>query len=205
MGELDEERLLKTDLLGDAIESSLSETGGTKDIGLYRTPDHIRHFMVGMVEPDFSDLILDPACGTGGFLFDAFEYVMESVSKEGKWPGPKAHPEMAAWFKEHFAKKKTPMPSIEATTDFYRNGVMGIEYLGMIRKMASINFYIRGLNPANIIQGDSLARFKKDFFPRAKPLSLLIRHSARNATRRPIRMYGASIRRNLKRLSSLSN
>ncbi len=168
IGELDEERLLKTDLLGDAIESSLSETGGTKDIGLYRTPDHIRHFMVGLVEPDFSDLILDPACGTGGFLFDAFEYVMESVSKEGKWPGPKAHPEMAAWFKEHFAKKKTPMPSIEATTDFYRNGVMGIEYLGMIRKMASINFYIRGLNPANIIQGDSLARFKKDFFPESK-------------------------------------
>jgi type I restriction-modification system DNA methylase subunit/restriction endonuclease S subunit len=168
VGELDEERLLKTDLLGDAIESSLSETGGTKDIGLYRTPDHIRQFMVGLVEPGFSDLILDPACGTGGFLFDAFEYVMESVTKDNAWPGPKTHPEMAEWFKAHFKKKKSPMPTIEATTDFYRNGVMGIEYLGMIRKMASINFYIRGLNPANIIQGDSLARFKKDFFPESK-------------------------------------
>lgn len=168
VGELDEERLLKTDLLGDAIESALSETGGTKDIGLYRTPDHIRQFMVGLVQPGFDDLIFDPACGTGGFLFDAFEYVMEGVGKEGTWPGPKAHPELAEWFKAHVAAKPAAMPSVETTTDFYRNGVMGVEYLGMIRKMASINFYVRGLNPGNILQGDSLARFKKDFDPESK-------------------------------------
>ena len=168
IGELDEERLLKTDLLGDAIESALSETGGTKDIGLYRTPDHIRQFMVGLVQPGFDDLIFDPACGTGGFLFDAFEYVMEGVTKEGNWPGNKAHPELATWFKEHIADKHETMPSVETSTDFYRNGVMGVEYLGMIRKMASINFYVRGLNPGNILQGDSLARFKKDFDPESK-------------------------------------
>lgn len=115
VGELDEERLLKTDLLGDAIESALSETGGTKDIGLFRTPDHIRHFMVALVEPKFSDLILDPACGTAGFLFDAFEYVMEAVNKNGKWPGPKTPPEIAAWFKDYFAKKNVPMSTIEQT------------------------------------------------------------------------------------------
>jgi hypothetical protein len=38
VAELDKDRLLKTDLLGDTIESALSETGGTKDIGLHRTP-----------------------------------------------------------------------------------------------------------------------------------------------------------------------
>jgi type I restriction-modification system DNA methylase subunit len=168
VGELDEERLLKTDLLGDTIESALSETGGTKDIGLYRTPDHVRQFMVGMVQPGFDDLIFDPACGTGGFLFDAFEYVMEGVTREGAWPGPKAHPELASWFQDHFAGKSVTMPTIETSTDFYRNGVMGVEYLGMIRKMASINFYVRGLNPGNILQGDSLARFKKDFDPASK-------------------------------------
>lgn len=168
VGELDEHRLLKTDLLGDAIESALSETGGTKDIGLYRTPDHIRQFMVGLVQPAFEDHIFDPTGGTGGFLFDSFEYVMQSVSKDGSWPGQKAHPELAAWFKEHFAKRTVPMPTIEKTTDFYRTGVTGIEYLGMIRKMAAINFYVRGLNPANIVQGDSLAKFKKEFFPESK-------------------------------------
>ncbi len=81
VSDIDEERLLKTDLLGDAIESALSEQGGTKDVGLYRTPDHIRQMMVAMANPGFKDIVFDPACGTGGFLFDAFQYVMEKVGK----------------------------------------------------------------------------------------------------------------------------
>lgn len=165
VGELDEERLLKTDLLGDAIESALSETGGTKDIGLHRTPDHIRQFMVGMVAPTFQDRTFDPTAGTGGFLFDGFEYVMESVTRDGRWPGPKAHPDLAEWFKAWFKAHPAAMPSREVSKDFYRQGVSGIEYLGMIRKMAAINFYIRGLNPGNILQGDSLALFKRQYDP----------------------------------------
>ena len=51
------------------------------------------------------------------------------------------------------------LPSVAAATDFYRTGVTGIEYLGVIRKMAAINFYVRGLNPANMEQGDALAMF----------------------------------------------
>ncbi len=157
--DIDEERLLKTDLLGDAIESALSETGGTKDIGLHRTPDHIRQFMVGLVQPTFNDSSFDPACGTAGFLFDNYGYVMESVSREGHWPGPKAHPELQAYFQGHFASMTGGMPSQEKAITFYRSGLFGIEYLGMIRKMAAINLYIRGLNPQNIEQGDSLAMF----------------------------------------------
>ncbi len=159
ISDLDEDRLLNTDLLGDAIESALSETGGTKEIGLFRTPDHIRQFMVGLVEPSIKDTIFDPACGTGGFLFDSFEFVMESITKDDKWPGTKAHPELKEWFKNYFDKNNSKMPSEEETFNFYRAGISGIEYLGMIRKMAAVNFYIRGLNPHNIRQGDSLDIF----------------------------------------------
>jgi type I restriction-modification system DNA methylase subunit/restriction endonuclease S subunit len=158
--DIEEARLLKTDLLGDAIESALSETGGTKDVGLFRTPDHIRQFMTAMIEPTFDDIIFDPACGTGGFLFDAFEFVMRRVDPEREWPGEKAHSELSAWFDEYFKFNQLDFPSIEQTTQFYRSGVTGIEYLGMIRKMAAINFYVRGLNPANIEQGDSLAKYR---------------------------------------------
>lgn len=157
--EIEETRLLKTDLLGDAIESALSETGGTKDIGLFRTPGHVRQFMTAMVEPTFDDLIFDPACGTGGFLFDAFEFVMRRVDPTREWPGEKAHPELINWFDNYFNHNQIEFPSIEQTRQFYRSGVTGVEYLGMIRKMAAINFYIRGLNPANIEQGDSLAKY----------------------------------------------
>jgi len=157
--EIEESRLMQTDLLGDAIESALSETGGTKDIGLFRTPDHIRQFMTALVEPTFDDVIFDPACGTGGFLFDAFEFVMRRVDSSREWPGEKAHSELRAWFDDYFKANQIDFPSIEQTTQFYRSGVAGIEYLGMIRKMAAINFYVRGLNPANIVQGDSLAKY----------------------------------------------
>jgi type I restriction-modification system DNA methylase subunit len=157
--DIEEARLLKTDLLGDAIESALSETGGTKDIGLFRTPDHVRQFMTAIIEPSFDDLIFDPACGTGGFLFDAFEFVMRRVDPDREWPGEKAHPELREWFDKYFNANQIDFPSIEQSRQFYRSGVTGIEYLGMIRKMAAINFYIRGLNPANIEQGDSLAKY----------------------------------------------
>lgn len=158
--DIEETRLLKTDLLGDAIESALSETGGTKDVGLFRTPDHIRQFMTALIEPTFDDIIFDPACGTGGFLFDAFEFVMRRVDPDREWPGEKANAELHNWFDEYFKFNQLDFPSIEQTTQFYRSGVTGIEYLGMIRKMAAINFYVRGLNPANIEQGDSLAKYR---------------------------------------------
>lgn len=158
--DIDEQRLLQTDLLGDAIESALSETGGTKIIGLYRTPDHIRQFMTALVEPNFNDIIFDPACGTGGFLFDAYEFVMRRVDQTRKWPGEKAQSELNDWFDSYFKNNPVEFPTIEQSTRFYRSGVTGVEYLGMIRKMAAINFYIRGLNPANIEQGDSLAKYK---------------------------------------------
>lgn len=135
VNEIDESRILKTDLLGDAIESALSETGGTKDLGLFRTPDHVRKMMVQMVDPDFTDTIFDPACGTAGFLFDAYEYVIEKAKQTRKFPP------------EHIANQ------------FYRVGIGGIEYQGRVRKMAAVNLYIRGLNPHNIDQGDSLKMF----------------------------------------------
>ncbi|RZB35127.1 MAG: type I restriction enzyme M protein [Desulfobacteraceae bacterium Eth-SRB1] len=156
---INEERLLKTDLLGDAIESALSETGGTKDLGLHRTPDHVRQFMVGVAAPSFSDSIYDPACGTAGFLFDSWGYVTEAIRRDGTWPGPKAHPEISAYFEKYFSAKDAPMPSAEQAISFYRSGISGTEYLGVIRKMAAINLYIRKLNPSAIVQGDSLALF----------------------------------------------
>ena len=135
VNDIDEKYVLKTDLLGDAIESALSETGGTKDLGLYRTPDHIRQMMVEIVDPDFTDTIFDPACGTAGFLFNAYDYVIKKARKTRQYPA------------ENIANM------------FYRSGIGGIEYQGRIRKMAAVNMYIRGLNPHNINQGDSLKMF----------------------------------------------
>jgi len=62
--------------LGDAFEYLLSVMGSQGDAGQFRTPRHIIDFLVEMVDPKKTDTILDPACGTAGFLISAFKHIM---------------------------------------------------------------------------------------------------------------------------------
>ncbi|MDD2303985.1 MAG: N-6 DNA methylase [Prolixibacteraceae bacterium] len=62
--------------LGDAFEYLLSVMGSQGDAGQFRTPRHIIDFLVAVVNPGKTDTILDPACGTAGFLISAFKYIM---------------------------------------------------------------------------------------------------------------------------------
>jgi len=71
--------------LGDAFEYLLSVMGSQGDAGQFRTPRHIIDFMVAIVDPDKKDSILDPACGTAGFLISAFKYIKEK-NKKGLTP-----------------------------------------------------------------------------------------------------------------------
>ena len=57
--------------LGDAFEYLLSVLGSQGDAGQFRTPRHIIDFMVEIVDPQKHESILDPACGTAGFLISA--------------------------------------------------------------------------------------------------------------------------------------
>lgn len=61
--------------LGDAFEYLLSVMGSQGDAGQFRTPRHIIDFLVAMVDPKKTDTILDPACGTAGFLISAFKHI----------------------------------------------------------------------------------------------------------------------------------
>ena len=54
--------------LGDAFEYLLSVLGSQGDAGQFRTPRHIIDFMVDVIDPQKHESILDPACGTAGFL-----------------------------------------------------------------------------------------------------------------------------------------
>ena len=64
--------------LGDAFEYLLSVLGSQGDAGQFRTPRHIIDFMVQVVGPKKNDTVLDPACGTAGFLISAYKYILES-------------------------------------------------------------------------------------------------------------------------------
>ena len=62
--------------LGDAFEYLLSVLGSQGDAGQFRTPRHIIDFMVEVLAPQKSETILDPACGTAGFLISAYKYIL---------------------------------------------------------------------------------------------------------------------------------
>jgi len=63
--------------LGDAFEYLLSVLGSQGDAGQFRTPRHIIEFMVAVVDPKKHETILDPACGTAGFLISAYKHIRQ--------------------------------------------------------------------------------------------------------------------------------
>ena len=64
--------------LGDAFEYLLSVLGSQGDAGQFRTPRHIINFMVAIIDPKKDETILDPACGTAGFLISAYKHILRA-------------------------------------------------------------------------------------------------------------------------------
>lgn len=62
-------------LFGDIYEQILRELQGAGDAGEYYTPRAATQFAVDMLNPQLGESVLDPACGTGGFLTGAFEHL----------------------------------------------------------------------------------------------------------------------------------
>ena len=70
--------------LGDAFEYLLSVMGSQGDAGQFRTPRHIIDFIVKVVDPEKNETILDPACGTAGFLISSYKHILEKNKKDGR-------------------------------------------------------------------------------------------------------------------------
>ena len=80
--------------LGDAFEYLLSVLGSQGDAGQFRTPRHIIDFMVEVIDPQKHESILDPACGTAGFLISAWKHILKQNTKER--PGDQLTPDERA-------------------------------------------------------------------------------------------------------------
>lgn len=78
-----------TDIFGDMYEYLLSKLSQSGTMGSFRTPRHIIKFIVDVIDPNKGETILDPACGTAGFLVSALEhlknkYTSDELKKEGR-------------------------------------------------------------------------------------------------------------------------
>ena len=68
--------------LGDGFEYLLSVLGSQGDAGQFRTPRHIIDFMVAVIDPKKDEVVLDPACGTAGFLISSYKHILAANAGE---------------------------------------------------------------------------------------------------------------------------
>ena len=64
-------RSVNSDIMGDIFEYLLEEVKESGKNGQFRTPRHVIRFMVQLLKPELGKTILDPACGSGGFLLNS--------------------------------------------------------------------------------------------------------------------------------------
>ncbi|MGB3479855.1 MAG: restriction endonuclease subunit M [bacterium] len=102
-------------------------------MGQFFTPREIITFCVQMMNPERSDLIIDPACGSGGFLLNAMDKVRKYAES--------SYDEKEAW--EHWHK-------------FAMNNLYGIEINDQIARICKMNMIIHDDGHTNIISTDSL-------------------------------------------------
>src|SRR5436305_8779911 len=77
---IDQLPLTEGDAKGDLYEYLLSKLTTAGINGQFRTPRHVIRLMVDILQPKPTEIIGDPACGTGGFLVGAMEYLLRTYS-----------------------------------------------------------------------------------------------------------------------------
>ena len=79
---IDEFEYDHSERLGDAFEYLLSVLGSQGDAGQFRTPRHIIDFIVTIIDPKKDESVLDPACGTAGFLISSYKHILKANTNE---------------------------------------------------------------------------------------------------------------------------
>ena len=129
----------KSDAIGDAYEYLLSITGAQGDVGQFRTPRHIIKFIVDVVQPGKDDTVLDPACGTAGFLIAAYNYVRmqhDGVGEDGEQNGE---------------QRLTADERKKLHGNYY-----GFDIDPTMVRTATVNMYLHGFSTPNIEIHDTL-------------------------------------------------
>ena len=116
------------------------------DFGQYFTPREIIAFAVEIVQPGNDELVLDPACGSGGFLLYALDHVRREASE---------------YFPEHETDPKDAQGHFRYWHDFAEKRLFGIEINDEIARVAKMNMIVHDDGHTNIVGGDALDKIEK--------------------------------------------
>lgn len=140
------------DVMGDTFEYLLSEVASAGKNGQFRTPRHIIRFMVELLAPRLGERIIDPAAGTGGFLFSAQQFMRRELAIPDdlrlEWDG-------APHRLEHTRAS-------EAENELLRNGrfLVGIDNDRTMARIGWMNLVLHDIDNPRLLQGDSLSSRK---------------------------------------------
>lgn len=121
------------DVFGDMYEYLLSKLSSAGTNGQFRTPRHIIDFMVKVVDPKKNETILDPACGTAGFLVAAYRYIAgEYTSDKLKKAGsPRAMDKLSADEKNFLFNHM--FTGFDSDEDMIKFGMMNLHLHGLTK------------------------------------------------------------------------
>lgn len=121
------------DVFGDMYEYLLSKLSSAGTNGQFRTPRHIIDFMVRVIDPKKNETILDPACGTAGFLVAAYRYLAtEYTGEKMKEAGsPRAMDKLSAEDKNFLFNHM--FTGFDSDEDMIKFGMMNLHLHGLTR------------------------------------------------------------------------
>jgi type I restriction enzyme M protein len=139
VGELQNYCLIEAerDIIADAFETFIGHAlkGGQ---GQFFTPRNVVKMMVDVLDPNDEDLIIDPACGSGGFLIESLRHVWRKLDSEGE--------------KYHWNKSNLQEEKMEVAL----NKIRGIDKDYFLSKVAKAYMAIMGDGKSGIFTEDSL-------------------------------------------------
>lgn len=138
------------DIQGDVYEHLLSAIASAGKNGQFRTPRHIINLLVELVQPKFGNKIGDPACGTGGFLLGAYQYI---VSKEFDKDGNYSIED-----ENGFERSTTSALLTEERKQVIASSLRGYDIDVTMVRLGLMNLMMHGIDDPNIDYTDTLSK-----------------------------------------------
>ena len=157
------------DVKGTAYETIVSNTL-KQEAGQFFTPRNIIKCMVEMLDPDENTRVLDPACGSGGFLVMVLDHVRHKVVK-------RLYPELDELHLE--AKLNTPEVN-DLTREYAEKMIFGFDFDPDLKKAARMNMVMAGDGHSNIFNVNSLDYPHGDK-PDVSKIAPAVMHSIQNS------------------------
>lgn len=139
------------DIQGDVYEFLLSEIATAGKNGQFRTPRHIIKLMADLVQPQLGHKIADPACGSGGFLLGAYQYIVTELAKKAGAQNLKPD-------EDGFTRTSVAAALTEKAQAILASSLWGYDIDQTMVRLGLMNLMMHGIDEPHIDYKDTLSK-----------------------------------------------